>query len=133
MIQYKNYILLFGGFYDIGVDVRYYDDFWAFNCQKRCWKRIDTLVRPTARSGFQLFIHSETLFLYGTYTDSYTYDLYITDAKFDVVGGYCKVNKGKNAKGLVYTDLWSVKLNSDLKNCTWEKRKKAGVFPEYIF
>lgn len=45
-------------------------------------------------------------------------------------GGYCKLKKGKNAKGHVYTDVWGVKLNPELKGLKWEKKKKAGVFPE---
>jgi len=125
MTSWKHYLILFGGFYDIGVDVRYYDDFWIFDTKKHKWQKIDITQndKPGARSGFQMFMHNDYLYLYGI-------AIIVDDF---IIGGYCKLNKGKSSKGLVHTDIWCIKLTLDLKNMKWEKKKRVGVYPEYVF
>ncbi|KAG8822139.1 hypothetical protein FRC17_009643 [Serendipita sp. 399] len=45
-------------------------------------------------------------------------------------GGYCKEYvKGKRPQGIALDDTWLLKMDLDLKNIKWEKRKKIGYAP----
>ncbi|KAI9168476.1 Kelch repeat-containing protein 3 [Blastocladiella emersonii ATCC 22665] len=113
MTLWKNYIVLFGGFYETYAQTKYYDDLWVFNLQDYKWTKIEIPdhlgSRPTARSGFQMFAHKDHVFVYG---------------------GYCKqFVKGQKVKGVTHTDLWALKMTPDLKHMRWERRKKMGYYP----
>jgi len=112
MAVWKNYIVLFGGFYDNYVQTNYYDDLWVFDTMTYKWSKIDiseVVSRPSARSGFCFVPCNDGVILYGGYCKQYT--------------------KGQRAKGIVHTDTWLLKMNTDLKAIKWEKRKKSGFAP----
>ncbi|KAJ3203683.1 hypothetical protein HDU82_006377 [Entophlyctis luteolus] len=109
MVLWKHYIILFGGFYDAGNETRYLDDLHVFDTTECKWIAVDHIVepKPTKRSGFGFIVSGDTLVLYGGYTK--------------------EVVKGKIARGIVHTDLWTMKLSFDTKEWKWEKRKRGGV------
>lgn len=70
MATYKNTLVLFGGFYDNGRDVKYYNDLWVFDLEELKWTSVGdpTGQRPSPRSGCQVAVHGDSLFLYGGYS-----------------------------------------------------------------
>ncbi|KAG0499900.1 hypothetical protein HPP92_004591 [Vanilla planifolia] len=62
---------------------------------------------PSARSGFQLFIFQDEVFLYGGYAKEVSTD------------------KNGSEKGIVYSDMWSI----DPRTWEWNKVKKIGIAP----
>ncbi|KAF9956868.1 hypothetical protein BGZ70_009737 [Mortierella alpina] len=112
MTQWKNFLVMFGGFYDNYVDTRYYDDLWVFDTLDYKWIKVelpDQMIRPAARSGFSFIPCNEGVILYGGYCKEYT--------------------KGQRPKGVVHTDTWLLKMNTDPKLIRWEKKKKSGSAP----
>ncbi|KAG8833934.1 hypothetical protein FRC18_002863 [Serendipita sp. 400] len=112
MILWKHYIVLFGGFIDPGVRTNYLQDLWVFDTQEYKWQQIefrDNERRPSPRSGFSFLAVPDGAILHG---------------------GYCKEYvKGKRPQGIALDDTWLLKMDSDLKNIKWEKRKKIGYAP----
>ncbi|KAF9366119.1 hypothetical protein BGX34_006120 [Mortierella sp. NVP85] len=112
MTLWKHFIVLFGGFYDNYVDTRYYDDLWVFDTLEYKWTKVelpDQMIRPAARSGFSFIPCNDGIILYGGYCKEYT--------------------KGQRPKGIVHTDTWLLKMNADIKQIRWEKKKKSGSAP----
>jgi N-acetylneuraminic acid mutarotase len=109
MVCWKEYLVLFGGFFDQIHKTTYFDDLWVFNTLSEEWTKIETQEKPLARSGCQLMIHHDLLTLYG---------------------GYSKISKkGTKTIGMMHTDHWVLKLGPELK-FQWEKKKKiGGVIP----
>ncbi|KAJ3289497.1 hypothetical protein HDU79_004033 [Rhizoclosmatium sp. JEL0117] len=111
MVLWKHYIILFGGFYDAGNETRYLDDLHVFDTVECKWIVVDIPEpKPTKRSGFDFIVSGDTLALYGGYTK--------------------EVVKGKVARGIIHTDLWTIKLSFETKDWKWEKRKRGGVAPQ---
>lgn len=112
MTVWKNYILLHGGFKDLGTSSLYYNDLWAFDVTSYKWHQIEfppTLVGPDARSGHSFVPHPEGGVIWG---------------------GYSKVKGPKGTqKGKLHTDSWLLKMKPDLKGVRWERRKKAPYAP----
>jgi hypothetical protein len=110
MVVWKQYIYTFGGFYDNGRDVKYFNDLWRFDTVAMKWEEIKFVagsMLPTERSGCVLFVHGDNLFVWG---------------------GYCKVTKkAESESGLVHTDMWCCRLSADV--CQWERVKKSGRAP----
>ncbi|KAF9096930.1 hypothetical protein BGX29_008345 [Mortierella sp. GBA35] len=112
MTLWKNFLVMFGGFYDNYVDTRYYDDLWVFDTLEYKWTKVELpeqMIRPSARSGFSFIPCNEGVILYGGYCKEYT--------------------KGQRPKGVVHTDTWLLKMNADPKMIRWEKKKKSGSAP----
>ncbi|KAK7353928.1 hypothetical protein VNO80_19384 [Phaseolus coccineus] len=110
MILYKHKIILFGGFYDTLREVRYYNDLFVFDLDQFKWQEIKPkpgAMWPTARSGFQLFVYQDDIFLYGGYSKEVSSD------------------KSNSEKGIVHSDMWSL----DPKTWEWNKVKKSGMPP----
>ena len=109
MVAYKNYIVLFGGFYDTAKETKYYDDLWIYDTQIGEWNLIPASdPKPEPRSGFQLLAFQDYILLFG---------------------GYCKKSvKGQKTTGIVYSDIWSLTINPKTHSIKWEKKKKAGGF-----
>lgn len=110
MVLYKHKIVLFGGFYDTLREVRYYNDLHVFDLDNFKWEEIKPrpgCLWPSPRSGFQLLVYQDQIYMYGGY--------------------FKEVSSDKNAseKGTVHADMWS------LDPCTWEwnKVKKTGMPP----
>ncbi|KAL3015602.1 hypothetical protein AAZX31_06G165500 [Glycine max] len=110
MVLYKHKIILFGGFYDTLREVRYYNDLFVFDLDQFKWQEIKpkpAAMWPTARSGFQLFVYQDDIFLYGGYSKEVSSD------------------KSNSEKGIVHSDMWSL----DPKSWEWNKVKKSGMPP----
>ncbi|KAM7276734.1 hypothetical protein ACFE04_018600 [Oxalis oulophora] len=108
MILFKHKIIVFGGFYDTLREVRYYNDLYVFDLDQYKWQEIKPspgAMWPSARSGFQFFVHQDEIFLYGGYSK--------------------EVDKNSSEKGNVYSDMWSL----DHRNWEWNKVKKSGMPP----
>lgn len=110
MVLYKHKIVLFGGFYDTLREVRYYNDLHVFDLDNFKWEEIKPrpgCLWPSPRSGFQLLVYQDQIYMYG---------------------GYLKeVSSDKNAseKGTVHADMWSL----DPRTWEWNKVKKTGMPP----
>ncbi|CAA7395902.1 unnamed protein product [Spirodela intermedia] len=110
MVLYKHKIIVFGGFYDTLREVRYFNDLHVFDLDQFKWQEIKPKLGclwPTARSGFQLFVFQDEVFLYGGYSKEVTSD------------------KNGSEKGIVHSDMWSL----DTRTWEWRKVKKAGMPP----
>ncbi|KAL4390972.1 Kelch domain-containing protein [Arachis hypogaea] len=110
MILYKHKIILFGGFYDTLREVRYYNDLFVFDLDQFKWQEIKPkpgAMWPSGRSGFQLFVYQDDIFLYGGYSKEVSSD------------------KNGSEKGIVHSDMWSL----DPKTWEWNKVKKSGMPP----
>ncbi|XP_050887411.1 uncharacterized protein LOC127092556 isoform X1 [Lathyrus oleraceus] len=110
MVLYKHKIILFGGFYDTLREVRYYNDLFVFDLDQFKWQEIKPkpgAMWPSGRSGFQLFVYQDDIFLYGGYSKEVSSD------------------KNASEKGIVHSDMWSL----DPKTWEWNKVKKSGMPP----
>ncbi|KAG0674862.1 hypothetical protein C6P41_002347 [Kluyveromyces marxianus] len=112
MTVWKNFIILHGGFRDLGTSTTYLNDLWVFDITNYKWKQIEfppTHPVPDARSGHSLIPTAEGAVLWG---------------------GYTKVKAGKGLqKGKILSDCWHLKMKSDLGAIRWERRKKQGPQP----
>lgn len=107
MVLYKHKIVLFGGFYDTLREVRYYNDLHVFDLDHFKWEEIKPrpgCLWPSPRSGFQLAVYQDQIYLYG---------------------GYFKEVSSDKEKGTVHADMWSL----DPRTWEWNKVKKAGMPP----
>ncbi|XP_020571836.1 kelch domain-containing protein 4 isoform X2 [Phalaenopsis equestris] len=110
MVLYKHKIIIFGGFYDTLREVRYYNDLHMFDLDQFKWQEIKPrpgCLWPSPRSGFQLFVYQDEIFLYGGYSKEVSPD------------------KNGSEKGIVHSDLWSL----DPRTWEWCKVKKVGIPP----
>lgn len=116
MIVWRNYLVVFGGFYEAFRETKWFNDLYLFNLAQLKWKKIDFPVHkyvPSPRSGCQLALSpgSDTIFMYG---------------------GYAKVKiGGQKAQGKVFDDMWALHLGPVVKdqNPTWEKLSRKGQTP----
>lgn len=112
MTVWKNFLILHGGFRDLGTSTTYLNDCWLFDITTYKWKQVEfpkNHTIPDARSGHSLIPDSEGAILWG---------------------GYCKVKAGKGLqKGKVLSDCWYLKMNNDASAIRWERRKKQGFQP----
>ena len=111
MALWKNLIVLYGGFHDVGVRTTYLSDLWLWDTTDYRWHEVvirDTDRRPTARSGFSFLPCPEGVILHG---------------------GYCKEYQGKQVIGVALNDTWLLRMDSDTSKLKWERRKKVGYAP----
>jgi N-acetylneuraminic acid mutarotase len=110
MALWKHLIVLYGGFFDQVHDTKYLQDLWVFDTLNFKWTEISCNdPKPSARSGFQFFTHQDKIIL---------------------LGGYSQTKlKGKKFVGMMYTDSWALKMNTDLKSIKWDKLRKPGGTP----
>lgn len=109
---WKNYIILHGGFRDLGTMTTYLNDVWLFDVTEFKWTQVEFPPNhpiPDARSGHSLLPCSEGAVIYGGYTK-------------------IKAKKGLQ-KGKVLNDCWILKMKSDPKAVRFERRKKQGTLP----
>ncbi|KAG8928330.1 hypothetical protein FRC00_001795 [Tulasnella sp. 408] len=129
MALWKHFIVLFGGFVDIGVRTNYLNDLWLFDTQEYKWIQVEfgpNDRQPHSRSGFSFLPIAEGVIMHGGYTKTY--------------------DKGKRPVGVALEDTWFLKSVSRLhsgdppltlllrmslnpKEIKWEKRKKIGYAP----
>ena len=112
MVLWKQYVILFGGFIDVGIRTNYLSDLWVFDTQELKWKQIEHILpdqAPGSRSGFSFIPCTEGAILYGGYRKEYV--------------------KGTRPKGVPLDDVWLLKMDTDLSKLKWERRKKSGYVP----
>jgi hypothetical protein len=71
MTIWRNSIVLFGGFYEAFRETQWFNDLYMFSIQSCTWRKIEfppMAPLPGARSGHQLIVHQDMLFLNGGYT-----------------------------------------------------------------
>ncbi|XP_078172204.1 galactose oxidase/kelch repeat superfamily protein [Carex rostrata] len=110
MILYKHKLIVFGGFYDTLREVRYYNDLHVFDLDHYKWEEIKPrpgALWPSPRSGFQLFVFQDLIYMYGGYSKEVNAD------------------KKGSEKGIVHSDMWSL----DPRTWEWNKIKKNGMPP----
>lgn len=109
---WKNFIILHGGFRDLGTMTTYLNDVWVFDVTEFKWQQVEFPPNhpiPDARSGHSFIPCADGAVLYG---------------------GYTKVKAGKGLqKGKVLSDCWILKMKSDPKGIRFERRKRQGVLP----
>lgn len=116
MCVWRNYIVLFGGFYEAFRDTKWYDDLYLFSLQELKWTKVEypPLAQvPKARSGCQMALHAASDSVY-------------------VYGGYSKVKAaGQKAEGKVHDDMWVLNLKPVLSNGkpVWQKVSRKGIKP----
>ncbi|KAG3084915.1 hypothetical protein PI124_g18254 [Phytophthora idaei] len=116
MVVWRNYLVVFGGFYEAARETKWFNDLYLFNLAELKWQKVTYPPHrqaPAERSGCQLAIHpsKDLVFVYG---------------------GYAKVkNVGEKSEGKVYSDLWALNLAPVLKrqSPTWEKLSRKGQAP----
>jgi hypothetical protein len=116
MVVWRNYLVVFGGFYEAARETKWFNDLYLFNLAELKWQKVTYPPHrqtPAERSGCQLAVHpsKDLVFVYG---------------------GYAKVkNAGEKAEGKVYSDLWALNLAPVLKRQqpTWEKLSRKGQAP----
>jgi N-acetylneuraminic acid mutarotase len=109
MVQCKNKLVLFGGYFDQGRGLpKYNNETWLFDLDTNKWQKLEPKtgdLLPSARSGLQMFSWGDNVYVYGGY--------YREQAK-----------KGLEV-GHVLDDFWCLNI-ATLK---WLKLKKSGFFP----
>ncbi|XP_021720227.1 kelch domain-containing protein 4-like [Chenopodium quinoa] len=111
MVLYKHKIIVFGGFYDTLREVRYLNDLHVFDLDQFKWQEIKSrpgCMWPSPRSGFQLAVYQDEIFLYGGYFKELS-----------------SVKNSSSEKGVVHSDMWSL----DPRTWEWNKVKKSGMPP----
>ncbi|KXZ49944.1 hypothetical protein GPECTOR_18g102 [Gonium pectorale] len=112
----KNRLLLFGGFYDTGREVKYYNDLWELNLETMKWTSLGAgpagnagagAPWPSPRSGCGLAVVGDALWVFG---------------------GYSKAKDEEDEDlehGKTMDDVWVCNLTT----ITWERVKKVGMAP----
>lgn len=107
---WKNYILMHGGFRDLGAMSTYLNDVWLFDITSYKWIQVEFPPNhpiPDARSGHSLVPSADGAVLHG---------------------GYCKVKAKKGLqKGKVLSDCWYLKMKADPTAIRFERRRNRGL------
>mgnify|MGYP004707070243 FL=1 len=112
MAVWKNFIVMHGGFRDLGSLTTYLSDLWVFDITTYKWTAVEFPPNhpiPDPRSGHSLIPYADGVVLYGGYTMT-------------------KARKGVQ-KGKVLTDCWLLKMKPDPQGSRFERRKKQGAQP----
>jgi len=119
MVVWRNYLIVFGGFYETSRGFKFYDDIYFFDMREEKWHLgvpERSGQRPSARGGFQFVCHASqnTVFIFG---------------------GYSKVAVSSSSEyGKTLDDCWALHLTLPQKAgaCpifTWEVVPKKGTVP----
>ena len=129
-VQYKGYMIMFGGFFDNGKEVRYYDECWALHLESATWTLLSggagnaklalaAGTGPAARSACQVFISEDTLYVYGGYHKEKA-----SAAPSSSKSGGGRGNQGGDdeddddfldiGRGVTHADMWSLDLKAAL-------------------
>ena len=70
MIVWRNYLVLFGGFYEALREMRFYNDLYVYAPSEERWTNIpyrSHALTPRPRSGVSLFVNNndDSLYVYG--------------------------------------------------------------------
>lgn len=122
MVVWRNYLILFGGFYEAMREVRWYNDLFFFSFQEEKWIPMiykPNIQLPRPRSGVQMCVNTAEDTLY-------------------IVGGYSKEKtQGANKEGRIHEDMWMLHLKPalpvskqgptglDVSKLAWQKVRYA--------
>ncbi|KDD76720.1 hypothetical protein H632_c127p0, partial [Helicosporidium sp. ATCC 50920] len=124
MAVHKSGLLLFGGFYDAGKEVRFFNDVWRYDLAEGRWECLAPppgTIAPAPRGGCQVCVHQDSLVVVGGYS------------RAEVAGSKAPATTRKAAAdsdseeegGTVHTDVWIM----DLETRRWERAKRSGMAP----
>ena len=127
MAAVRDYILVFGGFFDNLRDLRYYNDLFLFDLSMYKWTKVTPAPGapvPSPRSGCAVSGDPSAgeggkLILYGGY-----FKKQVKMQQFDSHKDKSQVEELQDS-GEEYTDLWAF----DLASASWETLKKSGTPP----
>lgn len=115
MIIHKNKAVMFGGFFDDGKAVQYYNELWTLNLDEMKWAchlPEPGQLWPSPRSGCGIACHGDSLFIYGGYSK------HADDSDKEI------------EHGKACDDMWILSLlPSGCSRMVWEKVKKVGMAP----
>eukprot|EP01039_Chlorochromonas_danica_P010525 gene10525-11659_t len=110
MVVWRNYLVLFGGFYEAMREVRWFNDLFFFSFQEERWTQLP--VRPSApiprpRSGVQMCVHTaeDVLYIMGGYSK---------EKVSGSGGGSGGAGGGGGKEGRVHEDMWMIALKPAL-------------------
>ena len=74
MALWSHYLVLFGGFYDVSREMKYYNDTYLFCLRERRWRRLISLdaahrSKPSPRSSSCVAVYGNTFFVYGGFAE----------------------------------------------------------------
>ena len=74
MAVWSHYLVLFGGFYDVSREMKYYNDTYLFCLRERRWRRLQSLdaahrAKPSPRSSACVAVYGDTFFVYGGFAE----------------------------------------------------------------
>lgn len=134
MVVWRNFIVLFGGFYEAAKDVHWYNDLYFYSLAEECWTKVvykPLSPVPRARSGMQMILHT-------------------SDESIFISGGYSKEKlAGMKNEGYTHADMWVLQLAPvvsggkgavDVNKCCWSKVRSncmrncvSMTFPSTVF
>ena len=137
MVVHGGRIVLFGGYYDTGDDMKYYGDLWTFDAGSMKWASHGhpSQLAPAPRSACQMVVDKDALYLYVHRGCSRPPCPRRTDRRRISHGGYAKVKGDADVEhGKTFSDTWKLDLLGIESEAgppwpNWEKVKKAGVAP----
>ncbi|KAF7304868.1 SET domain-containing protein [Mycena kentingensis (nom. inval.)] len=119
-----------------------YRDFWCFDIQTHSWDRIETKVKPSARSGHRMATWKHFIVLFGGFFEPSSSTMNSPRSGFSFIstpegillhGGYCKeYAKGKRPVGIMLEDTCMSLAPSDKPSNSpvvlkWERRKRPST------
>lgn len=120
MVLWKRQAVLFGGFYDNAQECHYFNDLWILSSLEGSgkWESVEISPgseAPAPRSGHNMSILDNTVFVYGGYSTQ-------------------KFNRFKKSEATVHHDLWMAHLPQEATDgkkrvITWVRVKLDGVPP----
>ena len=120
MVSWKNFLVVFGGFYEASRGVRWFDDLYFYDLKTEKWSKpkfaSSVVQHPSARSGFQFCCHPTKPMIY-------------------LYGGYSKVAASSSAqRGRALDDMWVLHLSlpsqkQSVPEVKWEFISKRGQTP----
>jgi N-acetylneuraminic acid mutarotase len=109
MIIWRNYIILFGGFYEAMREVRWYNDLYFYSITEHRWIQINyktNAMLPKPRSGHQMFVHQgeDLIYIFGGYSKE----------KQSSSGG--GGGGGSKQESVIHEDMWVLNLKPLIAN-----------------
>ncbi|KAL6061316.1 Galactose oxidase/kelch repeat superfamily protein [Balamuthia mandrillaris] len=153
MAVWKQYIVLFGGFYDTYTTTKYYNDLWLWDLHNARWHEVKFGPRtemPAPRSACPLSVWEDTLYVFFGYSKevkSSSSSFLPSNTQQRKKGGKKGADEDEledSSVGIIHSDVWSVNLvapttseeekGEESKKQTqsapkWTKLKNKGVVP----
>ena len=104
MIVWRNYLVLFGGFYEAMRELHWYNDLYFYSIQEEKWIQVrykPNILLPKPRSGFQMTLHTteDILYIFGGFSK-----------EKESLSVNSNNNNGQKKEGRIHEDMWSMNL-----------------------